>query len=86
MQPTRQRARIGGNGQRSTLTLPATPGALKVTEDQRDDLETVGPWHIPVRFKAPAIAIEWGDYSIAKTYTLYGPRTLSGLKEGGLST
>lgn len=37
------------------LTLPATPGALKVTEDQRGDLETVGPWHIPVRFKAPAI-------------------------------
>lgn len=77
------------------ITIPATGGALKVTEEQwkqylsetledsRGNLETFGPWHIPVKFQAPAISIEWGENHWPISYTFYGPRTLRDLKNGG---
>lgn len=52
-------------------------------EDQRGDMETFGPWNIPVRFKAPAVSIEWGEHGFAVSHTLHGFRTLSALKESG---
>lgn len=76
------------------LTLPMDGGALKLTteqwqqyispnlEDQRGELETVGMWNVPVAFKAPAVSAVWGEYG-AVTYTLYGPRTLSGCYQSG---
>jgi hypothetical protein len=72
-----------------------TGGALKLTaeqwqqyvspnlEDQRGELETVGVWSIPVAFKAPAVSAVFGEYGFIETYTLYGPRTLSGCYESG---
>lgn len=77
------------------ITVPATPGALKLTadqwknflsetmEDQRGNLETFGPWQIPVRYIAPAISIEWGEYNTPISYTLYGQRTLNSLRQSG---
>lgn len=70
------------------LTAPFDGGALVLTheqwaqymspelEDQRGDLETMGPWQIPVRFTAPAVSITW-EKGFIRAYTLYGPRTLS---------
>lgn len=76
------------------LTLPADAGAIKITEaqlasfgidavDSRGDLETYGPWSIPVRYKALAVSYVWGPYSTMETVTLYGMRTMGNLKESG---
>ena len=77
------------------ITIPATPGTLKVTEEQwkqylsetledsRGNLETYGPWGIPVKFQAPAISIEWDENHWPISYTFYGQRTLGSLKESG---
>jgi hypothetical protein len=74
------------------LTLPFDGGALPLTpeqwlqyiapslEDQRGDLETMGPWQIPVRYKAPAVAITW-ENGFIRSYTLYGFRTLSNIQQ-----
>lgn len=70
------------------ITLPYKGGALPLTpeqwlqyvsptlEDQRGDLETVGPWQIPTRYTAPAVSLIW-ENGFIKSVTLYGPRTLS---------
>lgn len=77
------------------LTLPMDGGALKLTveqwqqyispnlEDQRGELETVGVWQTPVSFKAPAVSAVFGEHGFIQTYTLYGPRTLSGCYPSG---
>lgn len=77
------------------LTLPAQSSAICITEsqfreyispeitDQHGDLETIGHWSIPVRFKAPAVSYTWGEYSTIKEVTLYGKRTLGNLKQSG---
>lgn len=77
------------------LTLPMTGGALKLTveqwqqyispnlEDQRGELQTVGVWQTPVSFKAPAISAVFSKHGFVETYTLYGPRTLSGCYPSG---
>lgn len=74
------------------LTAPFDGGALVLTheqwaqymspelEDQRGDLETMGPWQIPVRYKAPAVAITW-ENGFIRSYTLYGFRTLSNIQQ-----
>lgn len=77
------------------LTLPMTGGALKLTveqwqqyispnlEDQRGELETVGMWNVPIRYMAPAVSAKFNSLGWVETYTLYGPRTLSGCYESG---
>jgi hypothetical protein len=79
----------------SPLTLAAEPGCVPITEeqwlayvsdsleDQHGSLETYGPWHLPVKFTAPCLTYEWGEYSSIQSVTLYGKRTLSKLKESG---
>lgn len=78
------------------LTLPADAGAIQITEaqlasfgidavDTRGDLETRGPWSIPVRYKALAVSYVWGPHSTVETVTLYGMRTMGNLKESGYS-
>lgn len=77
----------------SPLTLPAQAGAIKITEaqlaafgiqpeDSRGELETFGPWHIPVRYKALAVSYVFSNHW-AETVTLYGARTMGELKESG---
>ena len=78
------------------LTLPADPGAVKITEEQfrqylnaglsddRGELVTHGPWSIPVRFIAPAVSYVWGRHGFGvETITLYGRRSLSRPVESG---
>jgi hypothetical protein len=77
------------------LTLPAEPGCVPITEaqwiryisptltDLRGDLQTVGPWHLPVRYIAPCLTYVWGEHSTIQSVTLYGPRTLLRLRESG---
>jgi hypothetical protein len=77
------------------LTLPADPGAVKITPEQfrhylgagvadsRGTLETYGPWRLPVRYKAPAVSYSWGPHNRLESVTLYGPRTLNALRESG---
>lgn len=78
----------------SPLTLPAQAGAIRITEaqlasfgiqaeDTRGDLETFGPWQIPVRFRALAVSYVFGPNGWAETVTLYGLRTMRRLRESG---
>lgn len=80
--------------QPAPLTLPAQAGAIKITEaqlasfgiqaeDTRGDLETFGPWHLPVRFRALAVSYVFSPNHWAETVTLYGVRTMGKLKESG---
>lgn len=74
------------------LTLQYDEGALPITpdqwlqyiapvlEDQRGALETVGPWQVPVRYKAPAVAITW-ENGFIRSYTLCGFRTMSNIQQ-----
>jgi hypothetical protein len=72
------------------ITIDNPPaGAIPITEAQwaeliggepRDisgEMETAGPWHLPVRFRALAVSSTWDDYSIRKSVTIYGMRTMS---------
>lgn len=77
------------------LTLAAEPGCVPITEaqwlayvsqsleDQNGEMKTYGSWQLPVRFIAPCLSYEWGDYSSIKSVTLYGKRTMGKLKESG---
>lgn len=77
------------------LTLPAGAGCTAITAEQfrlylgpdlteiRGNLETCGPWQLPVRYHAPAISIVWGPNNSAETITLYGWRIMCDLKEAG---
>jgi hypothetical protein len=78
------------------LTLPAGGGgAVPITlqqwrdyvspelADQRGELETVGPWRLPLRYSAPAVTVTWGPYSTMETITLYGRRTMHAPRESG---
>jgi hypothetical protein len=76
------------------LTLPAQAGAIKITpeqllafgiqpEDSRGELTTLGPWHIPVTFKALAVSYVFSPNHRAETVTIYGIRTMGKLKESG---
>lgn len=77
------------------VTLPAAAGAIAIDADTfrryinpelgdcRGHLETMGPWQLPVRFKAPAVSVTWGAFSAMETITLYGWRTLTDLQQSG---
>ncbi len=77
------------------LTLAAEPGCVPITEeqwlayisdsleDQRGDMETYGPWSIPVRYTAPCLTYVFGEHSSIVSVTLYGKRTMSRPKESG---
>lgn len=52
-------------------------------EDTHGELETYGPWSLPVRYVAPCITYVRGEFSSIKSVTLYGPRTLSKLTQAG---
>lgn len=80
------------------LTLTAQAGAIKITEtqlasfdiqaeDARGDLETFGPWHLPIRFRALAVSYvfspnHWAE-TVTLTVTLYGLRTMYHLRQSG---
>lgn len=79
------------------LTLPVDGGAVEITlqqwsdyvsaelSDQRGEMETVGPWHLPIRYSAPAITVQWAPtpYAQMATVTFHGKRTMHGPKESG---
>jgi hypothetical protein len=78
----------------SPLTLPAQAGAIQITEaqlasfgieaqDTRGELETFGPWSLPVRFRALAVSYVFSPNHWAETVTLYGLRTMGKLRESG---
>ena len=48
--------------------------------DVSGDLETYGPWQLPVRFKAVCVHREWKD-GFVSSVTFFGPRTLGKLKQ-----
>ena len=79
------------------LTLPVDAGTVQITTqqwldyispelaDQRGNLETVGPWRIPLRFSAPAVTVQWAPtpWAQAESITLYGRRTMHAPRESG---
>ena len=83
------------------LTLPNSPGAIPVTRavlvsivgeavtksgEERGELETFGPWSIPLRYTAHAVSAEWVDGPVSKSvtrYTFHGKRTAYAPKESG---
>jgi hypothetical protein len=79
------------------LTLPVDYGTVNITpqqwcdyispvlEDQRGELETRGPWSVPVRYSAPAVTVTWAStpYAAMETITLWGRRTMSDPRESG---
>jgi hypothetical protein len=77
------------------LTLLAEPGCVPITkaqwfayvrptlEDGGGDLQTIGPWSLPVRFVAPCLTYHWGPFSSIVAVTLYGSRTLGALRQSG---
>jgi hypothetical protein len=55
-------------------------------QDQRGDLETRGPWRLPVRFIAPCLTLHWehnGYCNNVVAVTLWGKRTMRNLRESG---
>lgn len=55
-------------------------------ENQRGDLETRGPWSLPVRYSAPCITLHWEKtpYNTqVAAVTLWGRRTMRDLRESG---
>lgn len=80
------------------LTLKGEAGAIPITAEQfkayinpqltdlRGDLLTVGPWHQPVSYRAPAILYTWEDKGYGSSIiavTLYGLRTMRSLRQSG---
>lgn len=78
-----------------SLTLPVDYSTVNITEEQwrqiiggepRDvhhETDTIGPWQAPVRSRAIAVSVKWGEHSSMETITLYGWRTLSRPKQKG---
>ena len=72
---------------RQPLTLDAPSGAVPITfeqwqsfmgphyQDQSFDLETIGPWYIPIKCKALAVSYTWAN-GFTDTITLHGKRSL----------
>ncbi len=56
-----------------------------ITGEKRGELKTFGPWQIPVTYKALATHTNFGDVrlGISACLTVFGPRTLTKLKESG---
>lgn len=52
-------------------------------EDQRFEMETMGPWRVVRRVSAPATSIVWGEYSTAESITLYGRCAMHNPRESG---
>lgn len=63
------------------FTLPSAE-ELK-GEDMRGELKHVGPWHIPVSYKALAMSCDFGEFSKPENVKLYGMRTLTNVRECG---
>lgn len=87
----------------NTIVLPYTPGSLKLTEDQvkalgftaeqiqageiRGDLTTIGPWQLPVTYRALCTSNLWPEDKNGITssgpVSVFGWRVLSGCRQSG---
>lgn len=87
----------------NTIVLPYTPGSLKLTEEHvkalgftadqiaqgeiRGELKTIGPWQLPVSYKALCTSNEWPEDKNGITHSgpvhVFGVRVLSGCRQSG---